>query len=311
MNSQTFEKHTKYQLCAIASEKSIAVKYLTCFRVMYDITFQSFVDDFKDDAYTYSVDFEGETYKDSALRMTLNELPQIILLKDKGHGDRWVNHVVEHAVHDEVFAFNNAYCQVAAQCGPRDAHQELAVHCKSIGVDDIYLRYLTLAMAEIQWDPIMIDRDANKDAVLYSAVYKKQLAMGKTELFSDLYAHRILASDGEIGANARVEAYLKAIQAGYSEEYANQYSDMYYEFADHCSIRSHLRTEEMQEFGILKIEGYMKAWDYAQRHDVGKVEGFINHYQHIYINTYLPDGIPPTISDEIDAHVLEQALPPQ
>ena len=136
----------------------------------------------------------------------------------KGHSEEWAK-IYAESIEDHSHAFNDSYLFIK-KGDPAKALKELKIHCKAMGGDEFYTKHFITLMekGEALSDP-------DKQAALYSRIYKEEVEKGKSELFADTYSDLVACEEyTEVYCFAKATEYEKTIGAGQSKEYADAYA---------------------------------------------------------------------------------------
>ncbi|MBK9300652.1 MAG: hypothetical protein IPN14_08610 [Bacteroidetes bacterium] len=148
----------------------------------------------------------------------------------KGHSKEWSDLYAE-SIEGHPHAFNDAYIAIKEK-NPEKAIEELKIHCMAIGGDELYTKHFIFLMES---GGALSDPD--KQAARYSAIYKEQIALDKSEVFAHEYAD-LMAEDEfsesycfiyskyieESILNGKSEIYAKSLASKMADYYGDQYS---------------------------------------------------------------------------------------
>jgi hypothetical protein len=164
--------YSKKELVEIAKQKQIAEQYIEDFIAFVEKEIKEMTDDVDShilDIGTAAINFAVEYFEKYEAEMR------------KGHSKEW-SHQYACSIEDHQHSFNDAY-KAIKKADPAKAKEELRIHCRAIGGDEWYTKHFIFLMenGEALSDP-------DKQAASYSAIYKEQIALKKTEVFAHEYA---------------------------------------------------------------------------------------------------------------------------
>lgn len=295
--------HTEAELTAIFKEQELDERFYTRFLGYYKICFEELSESYKD--YTeedFTADGDDDSIQKSALSVTTMYTVPFSKLIDNGHSEEWA-HLVAHEYHDELYPIRYAYSDLE-NTEPEKAKLELQTYCKSINADEYFTKYF---LENFQYG----EEDIEKSATLYSSAVKETLAKGKSAVYAHQYARLYaLESYHKIYIEEYAYAYDKAISEGKNEEYAKEFATKYGETLVDNKRRDDISDDqELIDFKIEEVNGYMKAWKYANENKLANSKKFIETYTNIHLNTYFADqGMPEGSIEEVDKAILNKAL---
>lgn len=297
--------HTEAHLTEIFKEKGLNEKH---FPKLYTYYKHCFVELYEDEYINWTEEDYNETgdsaHKD-ALSVTEMFIEAFLGEKAKGQGDEWAfavascveeGEVVYHIVYDEIKKTN-----------PKMAKQELLIRSRSFGGDENFIKHYILLFESGSGYS-----DSVENAKKYSEIHKDQIAKGKTTVYANEYA-RLKSSDMNyhiIFCEEYAYAYDKALHEGKSETYALEFAEVYGEELVDIKARYGISEDEEQiNYVIEKVDVYMTAWEYNEKHKLQNFKLFADIYETIYFNSYYPNEEGPTgTKEEIDVKILEKVL---
>ena len=247
------DKHSPDQLIAIFQKEQTDEVYFPYLLDRYNQYFRAIVLDSKNYA---DYDIEEHEFKDRALNFTLDYLPLFVKEMKKGHSQVWSD-IVADSLEERNVTFFNAY-EAVKKIDKQKAIDELLIHTRFVGGDDLHHKHLVFLMDNGGWD-----KDPNKAAAIYSEAHRKQIESGKSEVFANAYAdHKGMQLYSEIGCYSFATAYDKAIAQGKSANYAFVYADKYSKFvANEFNTMEETVDDELYEIEHQKIIDEMAAWE--------------------------------------------------
>jgi len=289
--------YSEEELKVIANEKQIAEKYFEDFIAFVEKDIKQMTDEAEldeDEIGVAAIDFAVEFIKKYEVEI------------QKGHSEEW-SKIYAESIEEHPHAFYEAYNSVK-KGDPEKAKQELKIHCRAEGGDDLYTSHFISLMENGEGFS-----DPDKQAANYSAIYKEQIALGKSELFAHEYADLMAAGEYvEIYCFWYARVFDECIQNGKPKEYAqlfadkmgDYYSDYYGRYVEDEEVDT-----EKHKFNERKILGYMNAWEYAWQNELEDSNKFIEFYENIYINSYYADDRDYSIAEkEMDKDILKRTL---
>jgi hypothetical protein len=174
--------HTETELINIFRDKGVNKDFYSRFYKYYNHSFDELFSDmknFEDDDFE-----EGDSIQASALWCTDRYVDKFQQLIDSGHGEEWAHLLADTAENGEKAIFL-AYSELS-DIDKELANKELETHCKSLGGDEYFEKYYIFLFDEVA--PVKGRIDTAKK---YSAIYKHQLSIGKSEVYSHEYADLI------------------------------------------------------------------------------------------------------------------------
>jgi len=297
MSELSDKYYSKKELLEIAKEKQIPEKY-----------FEDFVAFVEKDIYqmTDEADHDEEEIRTIAINLALKYFDKYEVEIQKGHSKEWAQNYAE-SIEGHLHAFNDAY-EFIKESNPAKAKEELKIHCRAMGGDYLYTNYFIYLMENGE-----AISNPDRQAARYSAIYKEQIASGKSEVFAHEYADlKASGEDSEYYCFWYAKKYDECIQMGKSEDYAQLFADemgeYYSDYYGRYDEDEEIDTEN-HEYGERNILGYMNAWEYARQYKLEPADKFIKFYQNIYINSYYADDRDYRIAEkELDMDILNRAL---
>ena len=295
-----FQPHNEQELTKIARTQNIHTKYHALFITKYANYFKDVITDFNDYP---EEDLEEDGLRERALYISLEYMPVFIAEIEKGHSNTWAD-LIADSVESKDVAFQNAYTTIKKD-DIKQAYKELIVHCKAVGGDALYQKQFIYLMENGGG----YDKP-NQSAAIYSEAYKKQISLGRSEVFAHEYADLMsMRQYSEIGCYSQAQAYDEALKQGKSKEYATLYAEKFSNFvANNFNSIAQIEDNEDFDFGHDEIIGFMKGWEYANLNGLANKDQFIRIYQNIYLNTYYADSGYLKVSDILDDQILRMAL---
>lgn len=289
--------YSKNDLVVIAKEKKIPEKYFEDFIAFVEKYIKKMTDD---------AELGEEEIGTAAINFAVKYFDKFEVEIQKGHSKEW-SHKYAESIEEHPHAFNDAY-EVIKESNPAKAKEELKIHCRAMGGDELYINHFIYLMenGEALSYP-------DKQAKSYSAIYKEQIALGKPKVFAHKYA--ALKGSGEYSEYYCLwyaKSYDECIQKEKSKEYAQLYADKmgdYYSDYYGRYIEDEEIDSENHEFNERNILGYMNAWEYARQNNLEPFGKFIEYYENIYINSYYADDRDYSIDEkELDMDILRRSL---
>jgi hypothetical protein len=270
--------------------------YVRCFEELYQDEYINWT----------QVDYEetGDSAHKSALFVTEIFIEVFLSEKAKGHGDQW-SLAVANCGEEGDLVYHVAYNEIV-KTNPELAKKEILIRSKSLSNDEVFIKHhIYIYETEIH------DTDRINRATKYSEIYKDQIAKGKSVVYAHEYA--LLLSRGKyntIYCEEYAYAYDKAIKEGKSEAYALEFAEVYGdELVDIKSRYGISEDEDQINYAIEKVDVYMTAWEYNEKHELKNFKRFADIYETIYFKTYYPNELGlEGIKEEIDMEILEKAL---
>jgi hypothetical protein len=270
--------------------------YIRCFEELYQYEYINWT----------HVDYEetGDSAHKSALFVTEMFIEVFLSEKAKGHGDEW-SLAVANCGEEGDLVYHVAYNEIV-QTNPELAKKEILIRSKSLSNDEVFIKHhIYIYETEIH------DTDRINRAKKYSEIYKDQIAKGKSDVYMHEYA--VLLSSGNynpIYCEEYAYAYDKAIKVGKSEMYAREFAEEYGGALVDIKARYGIsEDEELINYAIEKVDVYMTAWEYNEKHELKNFKRFADIYETIYFNLYYPNEEGPIGTKvEIDMKILEKVL---
>jgi len=249
--------HTETELLVIFKQDGNDEKYFSKFLAYYKVSFNELLEDHKN--WTDDDFDEGDSVQASALWSANDFIQKYIGFIEKGHGEEW-SHQMAHSLEGGERAVYFVHSDLEA-INPELAKKELLLYTKALCGDEYFKKYYLL-LFEVQADP----NGRIETAQNYSRIFKEQVAKGKSEIYAHHYADYM--ADGtynEIYCEEYAFAFDKAINEKKSEVYARIYANKYASALIDIKARFGISDdEEMIDFAIEKVNGYMKAWEYVE-----------------------------------------------
>jgi hypothetical protein len=304
MESPKKTRHTNAELIDIFIQKNIPAQFHSRFIAEYERIFNEFYEEAKD---WPDEDYgEDESVQREALDVTFMFIEPFLQQIEIGHSEEWAEIVAQYSADYEYVAFDYAYKGVYEK-DPAKAKEELLIHCKYLNGDEHFVRYLLYLFqcGEVYSDPFTKAKE-------YSDIYKKQIKLGKSALYSHEYADLMAWGEYvESYCDAFATAYDQSLQAGKSDDYARRYAYMYSDWiGNNYSKLSEALNDIDFEYWDEKMIGNMKGWEYATENNLSDIESFVKIFENIHINTYYADEplSPKMSNEEIDKMILNKAL---
>ena len=244
MSELTDPFYNRKQLIDIAIENQMDEKYHYRFIEMIGHCMQELYDDNDSDESDRGV---------IAVRQTLAEMRFIILELEKGHSESWaIIYSLSFAkdsekVLDTFYELRRDY--------PNSAREQLSLHVKSLGKDDLYNKHLIFIINEGSYKSYS---GLLEEAQIFSKTFKQQKDIGKSDLFVEKYSELIAEGNcGELYAFSFATLQEEAIVDGKSEGFAYKYAK---ELANYVSSNYKNFDEALgDEFFKLKISEVVAA----------------------------------------------------
>lgn len=187
---------------------------------------EKYVDELIDfiDKYIQDVTEENQLREDEinewTIKLGLDYIRKYSTEIEKGHSAQWAG-LYAGSIEYHQHAFNDAYKAIREQ-NTQQALEELKIHCKAVGADEYYTKHFIFLMENAAGTE---EIDPDTQAANYSHIYKEQLELGKSPLFSDKYAD-YMANDewSEAYCFAYAKYYEEAIVKGKTEDQAVQFA---------------------------------------------------------------------------------------
>ncbi len=293
---------TEAEISAVFREREIDEKYFKRFYDSYIECFKEIYEDESKNCNEEDIEEIGDYAHTSALTVTDMYIEIFLREKALNHGDEWA-HAVAHAEEEEstyYFVYDDLN-----KSNPELAKKELLILCQSYNEDEYFEKHFKYLYEEGSGFNGGAERARN-----YSKIYKEQLSKGKSNVYAHKYAELIASGDDPIYCEEFAYAYDKAISNGKNEEYAYRYAYMYGEVLVDIKRRAEIHDEEdLIDFNIEKVNAYMNAWEYNEKHKLTDFKRFADIYETIYFNSYYTDEEGPIgTKEEIDAKILEMVL---
>jgi hypothetical protein len=269
--------------------------YIRCFEELYQYEYINWT----------HVDYEetGDSAHKSALFVTEMFIEVFLSEKAKGHGDEW-SLAVANCGEEGDLVYHVAYNEIV-QTNPELAKKEILIRSKSLSNDEVFIKHhIYIYETEIH------DTDRINRAKKYSEIYKDQIAKGKSDVYMHEYAVLLSSGDNPIYCEEYAHAYDKAIKEGKSEMYAREFAEEYGGALVDIKARYGIsEDEELINYAIEKVDVYMTAWEYNEKHELKNFKRFADIYETIYFNLYYPNEEGPIGTKvEIDMKILEKVL---
>lgn len=164
----------------------------------------------------------------------------------KGHSEEWARMYANNG-EDHENAFEQTYSSIK-ETNPEKAIEELKIHCKAVGGDDLYTEHFIYIMNN---GMALKETGPDEQASVYSKIYKEQIEIGRSKIFSHYYADLMAWNqDSELSCFAEASEYETALSFGKSEFFAFKYAK---EMSDY--IANHYFTyEEALESPYYKLK---------------------------------------------------------
>lgn len=296
--------HAEALLVEIFKEKGLNEKYFQkiyayykhCFKELYEYEYVNWTEE----------DYEetGDSAHKGALIVTDMFIEDFLGEKAKGQGDEWAFAVANCIEQGEV-VYHIVYHDIK-KTNPELAKQELLIHSRTFGGDENFIKHY-IYLFEIE----VVFKDLEKRAKKYSEIYKTKFVLGKSEVYIHEYARLLSSEDyNPIYCEEYAYAYDKAIKEGKSEAYALEFAEEYGGALVDIKARYGISEDEDQiNYAIEKVDVYMTAWEYHEKHQLKNFKRFADIYETIYFNTYYPnEGGQKGSKEKIDKEILEKTL---
>lgn len=296
--------HPYAHLIAIFKKKGIEEKI---FQNLYTYYKQCFEELYQHEYINWThVDYEetGDSAHKSALDVTEMFIETFLCEKAKGQGDEW-SLAVANCVEDGEVVYHITYHDIK-KTNPELAKQELLIHSGTFGGDQNFIKHY-IHLFEIE----VVFKDIEKQSKKYSEIHKTKFVLGKSEVYIHEYARLLSSGDyNPIYCEEYAYAYDKAIKEGKSDAYALEFAEIYGEELVDVKSRYGISEDEDQiNYAIEKVDVYMTAWEYHEKHQLKNFKRFSDIYETIYFNTYYTnEGSPKGSKEAIDKEILEKTL---
>lgn len=172
MSELSNKYYSKQDLLEIAKQKQIPEQYFE--------DFIAFVEKEKKEM-TYDGDSHILDIGTAAINFAVEYFEKYEAEIRKGHSKEW-SHQYACSIEDHQHSFNDAY-KAIKKVDPAKAKEELRIHSRAIGGDEWYIKHFIFLMdnGEALSHP-------DKQAAIYSSIYKEQIALGKSKEFAHEYA---------------------------------------------------------------------------------------------------------------------------
>ena len=297
MSELSDKYYNKKELLEIAKQKQIPEKYFEEFVAFVEKDIKQMTDD---------AELDEEEIGIAAIDFAVEYFDRYGAQLQKGHSEEW-SKIYAQSIEEHSHAFNDAY-QSVKENDPSKAKEELKIHCRSMGGDDLYASHFIFLVENGE-----TFSDPDKQAAIYSSIYKEQIALGKSQVFAHEYGHlKASGNDSDDYCLWYAKSYDECTKKGKSKEYAERYSNRmghYYEDYHARYFEDEEIDNENHEFNERNILGYMNAWEYARQNKLEHSSKFIKFYENIYINSYYADDRDYSIGEkELDTDILRRAL---
>lgn len=271
--------YSKEELRIIASKHNIPTEYFSEFENYIN---KEIEEDYKDE------NLNIEENKLTCIKYSIEKITKLYTSLNSGHSRLWADLYANNYLELDNEAFDFAYSELKI-VNLELANKELLIHCKSNNYDDLYTKYFMKLMLYENF------LNADKIAKEYSKLYKEQIIKGKSELFAEIFSELRCYNEYTLDYCLKyAETYCNAIIEGkstkYAEIYANKISDSFYNYSYWYGKES-LIDDENFEYEKIKIQSFMKGWEYAISNHIENIECFINLYNKIYLESYFPDKL--------------------
>jgi hypothetical protein len=182
----------------------------------------------------------------------------------EGYSRGWARGWAQHAWigESENRWLRNAYFEARRE-NKDQVIEDLKLFCKIQNADEFFTRHFIYLMGEGEGNATP---NAEVQAESYSRIFKEQIAKGKTEVFSHMYAD-LMAGEvySELGCYAEAAEYEKALLEGNSENYAASFAFKMAEYiANYCSsyeeaLKNRYGLVEEERKRLEKIFGHLKS----------------------------------------------------
>jgi hypothetical protein len=295
---------TEAHLIEIFKEKGINEKHFPKLYAYYKHCFEELYEDEYVNWTQEDYEETGDSAHKGALSLTEMFLEVFLGEKAKGQGDEW-SLAVANCIEEVEAVYHITYHELK-KINPEIAKQELLIHSRTFGEDENFIKHY-MYLFEIE----VVFKDLEKIAKKYSEIYRTQSALGKSEVYIHEYARLLSSGDyNPIYCEEYAYAYDKAIKEGKSETYAFEFAEVYGEELVDIKARYGIsEDEELINYAIEKVDAYMTAWEYNEKHQLKNFKRFADIYETIYFNSYYPNEEGPLgTNEEIDVKILEKVL---
>ncbi|WP_034889630.1 hypothetical protein [Gillisia sp. Hel_I_29] len=206
-------------------------------------------------------------------------------------------------MHDNNNTVIRCYENVA-EVNKEEALKDLHVFCNLQNGDKRYRDFLVDYVINKGYS----ERPIEELAADFFKIYKKQLEIGKSEIYANTYAS-LIAEDHyhEIYCEDYALIYDQSLTLGKSEEYAEQYAKKYASELVDVKRRAGIHDdEESLEFARDTARAHINGWDYATQNNIKEKDAFIDCYSNSYLNALYSDEF--TKQEQFDEKVLKVAL---
>ena len=211
-------KHTNTELTEIYTYHKGDSIHAEYFIAQYEKAFEDFNEcqDWED---------ENESVKDHTLKFCLKYyLPVFLKYLKIGNSPIWANEIADSA-EDESVAIVQTYQKLKKE-NPEEAKMDIEVYAKSLSNDELFLKYYLFLM---EHDCVL---DVEERAFNYVKIFKEQIVIGKSEIYSHEYADCRVSSEKYAAkyCECYAFAYEKALKEGKTEEYSRVFADRFGSF---------------------------------------------------------------------------------
>lgn len=298
METPMYTKHTVEELVNAYSEVKGDAEFVNYFIENYNQAFDDFVIDVDDDEETPSVralNFNLEYY-----------LPIFLKHLNEGHSSKWA-HEIAFSCEERDSTIYNTYHEIK-KIDSLWAQNELIILCKSKGITDPMQVNYYIYMFDNGYE---FERAIERSAT-YIDIFKRELAKGKSFLYSQVYANE--KADGQYNdtyCRAYAWAFEQTVLKNKSENFRNIFLD---EFAgviaeNYRDLEEAMNDDEDFSFFINPIIAEAQANDYIKTHEVENPKKFKTLYVDIFVDFNCHDESPLLqIDKDIDVEVLKMTL---
>ncbi|MBQ0909750.1 hypothetical protein KBJ98_13635 [Flavobacterium sp. F-328] len=297
METPIYTKHTLEELVNAYSEVKGDAEFANYFIEQYNQAFK---------VYTGNVDEEG-TPAERALNFCFKYYMPILLQQlDKGHSAKWAHEFASSSQIEEDVIISEAYDEIKKN-DTLWAQNELIILCKSLGITDPMQVNYYINLIDIG----VLSEKAVHRSKAYIDIFNKELAKGKSFLYSQVYANEKAAGFySEVYCRAYAWAFEETVLKSKSESFRYIFTC---NFAEIIAENYHDLEQAMNDddfyFYVNPIIASAQATDFIETHEVENPEKFRTLYVDIFEKINTLDQSPLLqIEKDIDEEVLKLTL---
>ena len=163
-----------------------------------------------------------ENYADNVINYVCEYVDEVEKERKKGFGLSWAKEFAYIKLREEnLNPPSLAYYEVS-KADPPQATLDLELYATISNKDADFLRHFKRL---IETDVPNTSPSPEEQAIAYSKIYKEQLQKGRSNVFADKYADiKAISKYTELGCYAEAAEYEKALEAGYSNNFAEVFA---------------------------------------------------------------------------------------